>query len=182
MKYLLNGQASERLNFRLLEESDFETWLPFFENKSVASFLAMDPTKSKEKLCEFWFEKIFNRYNNDLGGMNVLIDKTTNEFVGQCGLLVQEVEEQTRLEIGYSLLPAHWGKGYASEAAIKCKEFAFDNNFTDSIISIIHPENTPSEKVALNNGMTLHKNIDGQFHGMPANLFQITKEEYLNQK
>ena len=182
MKYLLNEQSSDRLKFRLLKENDFDTWLPFFENKSVASFLAMDPLKSKEELCKFWFEKVFNRYANDLGGMNVLIDKATNEFIGQCGLLVQEVEGETRLEIGYSLLPKHWGKGFATEAAIKCKTFAFQNNLTDSIISIIHPDNKPSEKVAINNGMKLLKNIDGEFHGMPANLFQITKKEYLDQK
>ena len=91
MKYLLTGEESKRLKFRLLEKSDYETWLPFFEDKSVATFLGMDPTKSTQELCELWFTKVFNRYENDLGGMNVLIDKSTGEFVGQCGLLVQEV-------------------------------------------------------------------------------------------
>lgn len=175
MKFLLTHEKSERLNFRLLQENDFDIWLPFFESSDTARFLAMDPNNTKEELCKFWFDKVFNRYENDLGGMNVLIDKSTGEFIGQCGLLVQEVESQTRLEVGYSILPQFCGKGYAAEAAIKCKKFAFENNFTTSLISIIHPENIASEKVALKNGMSLIKQIEGDFHGVSANLFQIDK-------
>lgn len=175
MKYLLTGEESERLKFRLLEKNDFETWVPFFENSDTARFLALDPKNTQEELCDFWFDKAFNRYKNDLGGMNVLIDKTSGEFIGQCGLLVQEVEGKTRLEVGYSILPKFWGKGFAAEAAIKCKEFAFEKNFTESLISIIHPENIASEKVAIKNGMSLIKQIEGDFLGMPANLFQINK-------
>jgi len=173
MKYLLSGEETERLEFRLLKQSDFEKWLPFFDNREVATFLAMDPTKPKRELCEFWFEKVFNRYKNDLGGMNVLIEKSTGDFIGQCGLLVQEVEGENRLEVGYSILPKFWGKGFASEAAIKCKEFAFENNFADSIISVIHPDNRASEKVAIRNGMSVSKFVE--FNDMPANVFEVLK-------
>jgi len=83
MKYLLTGEESQRLEFRLLKKSDFETWLPFFDDKAVAIFLGIDTTKSQGEMCEFWFEKVFNRYENDLGGMNVLIEKSTGHFIGQ---------------------------------------------------------------------------------------------------
>jgi RimJ/RimL family protein N-acetyltransferase len=175
MKYLLTGEETERLEFRLLNESDFETWLPLFDNKDVARFLALDETKSKQELCEFWFEKAFNRYKNDLGGMNVLIEKSTGNFIGQCGLLVQEIDGETRLEVGYSMLPKYWGRGFASEAAIKCKEFAFEYNFADSIISVIHPDNIGSRKVAIRNGMSLKKQTE--FHGMPAQIFEVLKKQ-----
>jgi RimJ/RimL family protein N-acetyltransferase len=173
MKYLLTGEETERLEFRLLKKSDFETWLPLFDNKDVARFLALDETKSKRELCEFWFEKVFNRYDNDLGGMNVLIEKSTGNFIGQCGLLVQEIDGEKGLEVGYSILPNYWGKGYASEAAIKCKEFAFYHNFSDRIISVIHPDNIGSQKVAIRNGMSLMK--ETEFHGMPAQIFEVGK-------
>ena len=173
MKYLLTGEESQRLEFRLLKKSDFEMWLPFFDDKAVAIFLGIDTTKSQGEMCEFWFEKVFNRYENYLGGMNVLIEKSTRNFIGQCGLLVQEVDGESRLEVGYSMLPKYWGKGFASEAAIKCKEFAFENNFVNSIISMIHPENIASKKVAIRNGMTLSK--EGSFHGMPTQIFEVLK-------
>lgn len=105
MKYLLTGQESERLKFRKLQPKDFDIWLGMFKTDNIAKFLDLDPKASESELCTLWFDKAFHRHENDLGGMNVLIDKTTNRLVGQCGLLVQTIEEVERLEIGYSLLP-----------------------------------------------------------------------------
>lgn len=181
MKYLLEDQETERLQFRLLEPDDFETWEPLFHAENVALFLGLDTTKSPKELCQFWFDKAFHRYEHDLGGMNVLIDKNTKQFVGQCGLLVQTVEEQERLEVGYSILPEFWGKGYASEASQKCKEYAFTHQFTDSLISVVHVDNIGSEKVALKNGMTLEKMLPS-YDGMPVNIFGIEKTTWEQQQ
>ncbi len=173
MKYLLTGQETERLKFRLLKPDDFDSWVDLFKENKVAGFLEMDPTLSPTDLCKAWFDKSFNRYQNDLGGMNVLIDKKTNRFVGQCGLLIQTIEEVKRLEVGYSILPKFWNQGYAFEAALKCKNYAFENNFTDSLISVVHIENIGSEKVALKNGMTFEKKLDDLF-----NIFSIDKKDW----
>ena len=160
MKYSLEGKETERLKFRLLKLEDFNDWINLFKGKNVAKFLGMDPNLSEKEMCEIWFEKTFNRYENDLGVMNVLIDKETNLLIGQCGLLVQSIQNIERLEIGYSILPKYWHKGYASESAIKCKNYAFENNLSDSLISMVHVENIGSEKVALKNGMILEQRIN----------------------
>ena len=62
------------------------------------------------------------------------------------------------MEVGYSILPIRCKRGHTSESAIKCKNFTFENDLTDSLISIIHKENIGSRKVAINNGMSLFKN------------------------
>lgn len=178
MKYILEGEETERLQFRLLEESDFETWLPLFYDKSAALFLGMDTSLTPKEHCQIWFDKVFNRYANDLGGMNVLIDKESNRLIGQCGLLVQTVVEKARLEVGYSILPEFWRAGYATEAAKKCRDEAFIKEFNTDLISIVHPENIASASVAIKNGMQL--TMPNVLHGgMPANIFQITREEWI---
>jgi len=177
MKYLLEGQETERLKFRLLGASDFDRWERLFEADNAALFLGFDPSLPPRELCQLWFDKVHHRYKHDLGGMNVLVDKNTNLMVGQCGLLVQTVEEVERLEVGYSVLPEFWGQGFASEAAQKCKNFAFENSFTESLISIVHIDNIGSEKVARKNGMTVEKNI-ANYKGFPIKLFGITQEEW----
>jgi len=173
---VLFGQETERLLFRKLEESDFDTWLQFCEDPDSLKYFAFKQTDSGEEKCRQWFDKIQWRYANNAGGMNVLIDKDSGEFIGQCGLLVQKVDEQEELEIGYSLMPGARGLGYALEAAQKCRDLAFQNNFTDSLISIIHPGNHTSKRVASNNGMQHSKHT--LFNQMPVDIYRITKEEW----
>ncbi len=171
-KYLLENQSSERLLFRKIESSDFEEWLPFYHNPKSTQFwegLPSDPFKA----CQTQFDRIFERYENDLGGMNALILKGTNELVGICGLLVQTVDDIVELEIGYSVLPNFWLQGFAFEAAQKCKDFAFANDFSKSLISIIHVDNVPSQKVALKNGMHLEKTTS--YKENPVHIFRVTK-------
>lgn len=175
MNYLLTGEETERLSFRLLEYEDYDSWLPLFEESDVAKFLLLDPSLSQNELCDKWFEKSMMRYEKKLGGMNVLIDKTSGKFIGQCGLLIQTIDEIDYLEVGYSILPKQWGKGFASEAAIKCKDFAFENKFTNSLISIIHKENVGSRRVAIKNGMSLF-NDNMKTPNTDFDMYKITKE------
>ena len=175
MLYLLDGYETERLVFRLLKPDDFDDWLPLFKNRDASKFVGLDKIHTPKKRCDAWFERVFDRYENDLGGMNVLVDKKLNCMIGQCGLLVQQVDGKEELEVGYSILPAFWNKGYATEAAIRCKEAAFLNDYAQSLVSIMHVENNKSKKVALKNGMHLEKSIT--YRGMPIDVFRIDKQK-----
>ena len=155
-KYLLTGQETERLLFRNLSPSDFDAWLPFHQDPRSTWYWDGLPTDPLEA-CREQFERTFERYEKNQGGMNALISKTDGKLIGICGLLLQSVDGIQELEIGYSVLPGFWKKGYATEAAIKCKEYAFENNLSTSLISIIHLDNLPSKKVARKNGMEVDK-------------------------
>lgn len=173
MKFLLTNQETERLIFRKLENSDFEIWLKLFEDENTAKMLGMDHFTTPKERCEKWFEATFHRYENNLGGQNVLISKENNQLIGQSGLLVREAENEFELEIAYSILPQFRGKGFAIEAARKCRDFAFENNFHDRLVSIIIPENESSKKVALKNGMNFKKQIN--YGNKIMDLFEIGK-------
>jgi len=176
MKFLLTGEETERLKFRLLEPADFDTWIELFKDPASAGFLGMAHLESPQKQCEEWFSRCEKRYQDDLGGMNVLIDKNTGAFIGQCGLLIQEVDGVSELEIGYSILPQHRNLGYATEAARKCRDVAFTNSYAGSLLSIINVNNISSEKVARRNGMKKTKRTI--FRDMPVNIFRIEKKDW----
>ncbi|MFX3625823.1 MAG: GNAT family N-acetyltransferase [bacterium] len=151
---LLTNIQTQRLQFRKLTENDFEAWLPFFQSKEATAYSGFDITKAEEN-CKLWLENIFKRYQ-DNNGLMALEDKETGVLIGQCGLLKQRVDEVDEIEIGYHILPQYWQKGYAVEAAIKCKEEGFKMGIS-SIISIIHPDNYKSIKVDEHNGMVFEK-------------------------
>ncbi len=170
---LLEGQSSERLLFRKVVPEDFNMWLPFYHNPDSTKYwdgLPIDPVTA----CQQQFDRIFERYREGSGGMNALILKKNNELVGICGLLVQYVDGIEELEIGYSVLPKHWRKGYAFEAAEKCKTYAFSNQLAASLISIIHIDNLPSRKVALKNGMSLEKTTT--YKENPVAIFRVYRK------
>lgn len=172
MNYSMEGEETERLFFRKLTMDDFDTWLPFHQEPKSSEYwsgLPQDPVVA----CTQQFDRVFERYENGLGGMFALIDKDSKKLVGLSGLLIQSVDGQEALEIGYSILPKHWGKGFASEAAEKCKEVAFKYRWSDHLISIIHIHNEPSKKVALKNGMHIEKRTI--YKGNPVFIFRIDR-------
>lgn len=167
---LLNGEKSKRLIYRKVKLSDFENWLPFYQNPQSTRYWDGLPENPIEA-CQQQFDRIFERYDNDLGGMNALVLKETNELIGLCGLLLQTVDGIQELEIGYSILPKYWRNGFAHEAAEKCKAFAQQNTLAKSLISIIHVDNVPSQKVALKNGMSLDKTT--VYKNNPVHIYRV---------
>ncbi|MBL7845188.1 MAG: GNAT family N-acetyltransferase [Cyclobacteriaceae bacterium] len=170
MKYLLENQETDRLLFRAIQSADVDQWIGFFTDPKTYLYWP-EKKESPEAECKKWYDRQFERYQNDLGGMNALIDKASGTLIGHAGLLVQEVDGQQELEIAYSLLPKFWNNGYAIEAAQKCKTYAFENNFAESLISIISLPNVPSQNVALKNGMTIEKQTE--YKKIPVYIFRI---------
>ena len=170
MKYLLTGEESSRLLFRKLEINDYQVWLPFFKDPLWSKYWTMKRQTADEH-CQQWFDKNFHRYENNLGGMNVLIDKLSGEFIGQCGLLIQTVDGIEELEVAYSMMPQQRGKGYAPEAAKKCVDVAFTNQWRDSLISIIHEKNVESQKVATKNKLSVSTHTT--FDNNPVRIYRI---------
>lgn len=179
MSMLLAGQTSARLNYRKVRQADFEIWLPFFQDPRTSLHWNL-PNVSPEQLCKDWYQYQFYRYAQGLGGMNAMVEKHTGDLVGHCGLLIQEVDGQQELEIGYSLLPDYWGNGYATEAAITCRDHAFIHDLSDSVVSIISTTNLSSEKVARANGMSLdHQTV---YKSNQVNIFRIKRAAWLSLK
>ncbi len=168
--YLLDGEESNRLFFKRVSLDNYAEWLEFFKNPDTSRHWIAD-YDTPEIECQKWYARQRERYAQKDGGMNALIDKESNKLVGHCGLLKQVVDGISELEIAYSLLPVFWNKGYASEAAARCRDYAFEHNLSPSLISIISLPNRESEKVAVKIGMTLDKTT--VYRANDVNIFRI---------
>ncbi len=172
MNYLLNGQQSERLEFRKLMAGDFDECLKFFEEPLSNRYWKSKITEPKA-LCNEWFEKQLWRYQNGKGGTNVLIHKQSKGIVGWCGLLIQKVDNVEELEVGYSILPKFWNNGYATEAARKCIDFAFEKDLRESVIAIIQVNNIESQRVAIKIGMEVQHQTS--YNDNEVTIYRINK-------
>ncbi len=171
-----DGKSTKRLLIRKVVESDIDMWKDFFIDNSSLPYLGIDITKSPYQNAKDWVEFQFKRYEENRYGHHALVEKETGEFVGMCGLLTQTVEEKTEIEIGYSLLQKYWGRGYTSEAARFFRDFGFENENLDHIISIIDTRNIASQKVAVRNGMFIDRQI--KYHNLDTYIYQITRDEW----
>jgi RimJ/RimL family protein N-acetyltransferase len=94
-------------------------------------------------------------------------------MIGDCGITRQQVNGESLYEIGYHLRRNLWGQGLATEAAIACRGWGFANLSVDRLISLIRPENVPSQRVAERNGMKIWKEID--WRGFRHRVYSVTK-------
>ena len=85
--------------------------------------------------------------------------RETGELIGRCGHLKWEIENCIETEVGYLLARRHWGRGYATEAARALIDDGFARLGASRIISLIHPENIASQRVAEHNGLRFRRNV-----------------------
>ena len=170
MDSYLKIKNTERLILRPLTKADKEIWSEFLSHEIVSKYYPPIFDVSPETGAENWIARQLNRYKNNEFGMLALIDKSTQKFVGQAGLLKQKIDGEDFIEIGYHLFPEYWGKGYATEAAVFLKDLAFNHYNINKVISIIHIDNIPSQKVAIRNNMV--RNTKTTYGGIPVFIYQ----------
>jgi ribosomal-protein-alanine N-acetyltransferase len=120
-----------------------------------------------------WIERQLDRYVRNGHGLWLVQDRGTGEPVGQVGLVLQRVEGVEEPEIGYLIHRPFWRQGLAAEAALGVRNWAFDTLGLERVISLIRPENLPSQGVARKVGMAPGKRV--QFHELEHIVFAVRK-------
>ena len=127
-----------------------------------------------------WLQNQLNRYAKYGFGLWAVILKESGELIGQCGLTMQDAAEFGEVvEVGYIFRMDYWHGGYASEAAVACRDYAFEKLCVPEVFSIIRVGNTASENVARRNGMTPRGALMKHYYGMdmPHTIFSVRTEE-----
>lgn len=114
---------------------------------------------SREK-SRAWIESNLARYRDDGHGLWAMELRDTGELVGNCGLVVQDVEGVDEVEVGWHVKRSLWRRGVATEAARVCCGYGFEELGLERIVSLIRPENERSRGVAEKLGMTVEREID----------------------
>jgi RimJ/RimL family protein N-acetyltransferase len=145
---------TERLVLRELVPSDLDFVTEMLADPEVMRFY---PKRYSREEARVWLDRQRERYRRDGHGLWLVSDRATGEPRGQAGLLLQRVDRLDEPEVGYLIHQPYWRQGLASEAAGAVRDFAFETLRKPRVISLIRPDNVPSQGVARKLGMTLWK-------------------------
>lgn len=164
---------TQRLILREYRQADFDGLRAIICDVETMKYY---PKPYDEKGVQRWLDWCIDSYSKNGFGLFAIELKETGEFIGDCGISLQNIDGEELPEIGYHINKNHWRKGYAKEACEAVKEWLFDNTEYNVVYSYMNAENEPSRRTAEANGMTFVKEYnDGIEH---LCVYAITREEF----
>lgn len=165
---------TKRLILREMTEDDYPALCSILQDDET--MYAYEGAFSDAEVRE-WLDRQISRYRKWGFGLWAVVLKESGEMIGQCGLTLQQWKDREMLEVGYLFNRNYWHRGYATEAAIACKEYAFDVLDAEEVCSIIRDTNTASQNVARRNGMVVTDTWVKHYRGvdMPHILFTVKR-------
>jgi len=167
---------TDRLYLREMKQSDYASLCSILQDEAV--MYAYEGAFSDAEV-QAWLEKQVKNYEVYGFGLWAVVLKETHAMIGQCGLTMQVYGDKQVLEVGYLLQKAFWHQGFAAEAAIACRNYAFEKLGTEEVFSIIRDTNIASQNVAKRNGMTVRDEFVKHYRGveMPHFVFSVKDTE-----
>ena len=156
---------TDRLILRGWRPSDAAPFVGFFADGSISRF--MGGPLAAGKAWEMMATEI-GHWSLRGFGMWAVEEKHGAPFAGYCGLW--EPGDWPETEIGWIFLPEHQGKGFATEAGLRVRAWAYDELKRNTLVSYIHPENEPSKRVAQRLGASHERTIE--LRGSPVEVFR----------
>ncbi|MFI6761722.1 GNAT family N-acetyltransferase [Micromonospora sp. NPDC050417] len=155
--------TTRRLLLREMTADDLDDMAALLGDPEVMRYYPRSLTRSETLGWIEWNRRLYR----DRGfGLWIMSARDGGEFVGDCGLTMQRVDGVEEIEIGYHVRADLQGRGFASEAALACRDYARDVVRAKRLIAIINPENLPSQRVAEKIGLALEKRTTDWGAGM----------------
>jgi RimJ/RimL family protein N-acetyltransferase len=129
----------------MFREDDFEEYAKIAGDPEVTRYLSDGKPLAR---WESWRQiaMIIGHWHLKGYGPWAVEEKSTGRLLGRLGFF--NPEGWPGFELGWVLGRPYWGKGYATEGARRALEFAFADMRQDHVISLIHPDNRASVRVA----------------------------------
>jgi RimJ/RimL family protein N-acetyltransferase len=159
-----------RLTLRRFTKHDLDTLAELMSDAQFMQFSSGPYTRQQTKAV---LDRIMAGYRDRAPSQFAVIVRTETKLIGYCGFFRQLVDDIEEIELGYRLDSKYWGRGLATEAAGAVRDHAFNDLKLDHVISLIHPDNIASRRVAEKTGMTVEKKTT--FKGFPTIVFGIRR-------
>lgn len=165
---------TNRLQLRELTAEDFTAWHEILSDPETMQHY---PQPFDEAHTKRWIEWNLKNYKEYGFGLWAVILKETGEFIGDCGMTIQDIDGELLPEIGYHIHKRYWRKGFGSEAARAVRDWAFQNTDYNCLYSYMKYTNVGSYSTAIANGMKKVKEYPDEKNTI-SYAYAITRDEW----
>lgn len=145
--------VTKRLRVRHFTSMDSDNYFALQGNPDVMQYIR--PPRTREESDTFLQQKILTASPRDFKGYWAVEEIHTGLFVG-CFVIIPIPDDIEKTQLGYSFLPEHWGKGYASEIAKEGLNYFYNRTPLTEIYGVTETPNIASQKVLLKAGFVPH--------------------------
>ncbi len=138
---------TERLVMRPLERADLDELVVLHADPTLVRFVGDGTPATRAESAE-WLDRHLAELARCGYGLMATELRADGEFVGRCGYKEWVIEGDPALEIGWMIARKHQREGYATEAGGALRDYAFESFDRSYLVSVIHPENEASLRVA----------------------------------
>lgn len=162
---------TQRLRLRQFRNADLEPFAEMMGDAATMRYINDGSPLSRE---DAWRKMAYLVGHWGLHGFGpwAVEDLHTHQFLGRVGLYYPE--GWPGIEVGWMIHPRHAGHGIATEAALFALYFAFEGMEVNELISIIHPDNAASIRVAEKIGG--FRDREERVRGQDAVIYRYTPE------
>jgi RimJ/RimL family protein N-acetyltransferase len=138
---------TDRLALRAFREDDLDAYSEMMRAPEVRASLHLPDDFGREQAWQ-QMAAWLGQWELRATGQWALEERATGAFVGRAGSHFPERADWPGIELGWTLDPRHWGKGFATEAGAAARDWVFAHHPVAAIYSVILPENRASQAVA----------------------------------
>ena len=166
---------SDRLLFRRLETSDFDTLFELYRDPEMRRYFPEGALTAEETRGELmYFVNGGNPAHPELG-LWATIHKPTGSFIGRCGLIPWVIDGVSEVESAYMIAKPFWQQGLGTEAAKALVEYGFKRLGLKLIIALIVSGNAASQRTAENAGLSFERTVATE--EAPYSIYSIAKDK-----
>ena len=165
---------TDRLILREYTETDFNGLYAILSDKEAMKYYSKPYDENGTARWLNWCFDCYKRYGFGLWAIEL---KKSGEFIGDCGISMQNIDGEQLPEIGYHIHKRHWKQGYAKEAASAVRDWFFVNTDFPGVYSYMTCTNVASYSTAASVGLKRIKEY-ADSDGIRCYVYRMLREDW----
>jgi len=169
---------SERLLYRHIERKDLEALFRIYGDPTTHQFNPRGPYPDIDHARAVLLRRLKDLAIHGFDDWVIFEKRAPETVIGFGGVFVSEFNGRRTNNLGYRFAPDAWGKGFATELAVRALRFGFEELSLGEIVGVVRENHTASRRVLEKAGLTFLQRVSDP-QDPPAHLmFNITRQQW----